>query len=189
MKIRSFIAINLPDSLKKELGFLIEKLKKENKKIPIKWVSNEGLHITLHFLGSQEESILEKVGEAIERKISQLHLNKNKIELFLTNFGGFPNLSRPRVLFINLESQNLQILEKFQKELGKEIEKLGIEIDKRSWTPHITLARFRIPTTPNLRSQISNIKNLSFEVRSIDLMKSELTPSGAKYSILKSFKL
>lgn len=192
MGVRSFIAINLPSSLKQELSFLIEKLKKENKNKEklIKWVSDEGLHITLHFLGSQEENVLEKVGESIKRKIKELHLAQNPIKLFLTEIGAFPNLSRPRVLFIGCQEEGEKnLVKKLQKEIGKEIEKLGIEVDKRDWTPHITLARFKIPTSLNLKFQISNLKNLSFEVKSIDLMKSELTPSGAKYTILESFSL
>ena len=188
MRIRSFIAINLPQSLKKEIGFLIEKLKKENKKYLIKWVADEGLHITLHFLGSQDEVILEKIGEVIERKIKELHLGQNIPKLFITEIGAFPNLNRPRVLFITCQEEgDKNLIRKFQKEVGQEIEKLNIEIDKRPWTPHITLARIKIPTRINI-PKFSTF-NFQFSINSIDLMKSELTPTGARYTILKKFIL
>lgn len=113
-----------------------------------------------------------------------------KLELALGEISAFPNLSRPRVLFIScLDSPTIEILKKFQKELGKELEKLGLEVDKRPWTPHITLARLKMPVLLNLKYQTSNLKNLSFKVKSIDLMKSELMPTGAKYTILKKFSL
>ncbi|MFN3301776.1 MAG: RNA 2',3'-cyclic phosphodiesterase [Patescibacteria group bacterium] len=188
MKIRSFIAINLPNEIKKEIGLLIEKLKKKNKNKPIKWVSDEGLHITLHFLGSQEEIVLEKVDKIIERKIKELHLGQNILKLSLTVIDAFPNLLRPRVIFIGCQEEgNRNLVKKLQKEIGKELEKLGIEIEKRDWIPHITLARVKIPTKIDILNE--QLSNLSFEVKSIDLMKSELTPQGAKYSILKSLKL
>jgi len=187
MKIRSFIAINLPTSFKKEIGFLIEKLKKENKRIPIKWASDEGLHITLHFLGSQEENVLQKVGEAIERKIKELHLAQNIPKLFLAEINAFPNLDRLRVLFIGCQEEGEKnMIKKLQKEIGKELEKIGIEIDHRPWTPHITLARFKMPIPVKIPKFA--ICNLKFEVYSIDLMKSELRPDGARYTIWQSFK-
>jgi len=187
MGIRSFIAINLPDSLKKELGFLIEKLKKENKRIPIKWVLNEGLHITLHFLGSQNEEKLKKVGEIIEKKIREFHLSQNSIKLTIVKIDAFPNLNRPRVLYLACHEDNeKKLLQRFQKELGKELEKIGIEIEKRDWVPHITLARFKSSVKPSISN--FQILNPTFEVKSIDLMKSDLTPDGAKYTILKKFQ-
>ncbi|MCX7778807.1 MAG: RNA 2',3'-cyclic phosphodiesterase [Patescibacteria group bacterium] len=186
MKIRSFIAINLPENLKKEIGFLLERLKKENKRIPVKWVSNEGLHITLHFLGSQEENTLQMVGEKIEKKIKELHLNQKAPKLIATEINAFPNLSWPRVLFIGYrEDGEKHLIKKLQKGLSKELEKLGIEIDKREWTPHLTLARLKTPA--KLKMINDKLQDFNFEVRSIDLMKSELTPLGAKYTILKKF--
>ena len=188
MKIRSFIAINLPEEAKNHLLVLLEELKRKNRQPSIKWVNPEGLHITLHFLGYQEEGTLEKIGEIIEKL--KLKIENLKLELALGEISAFPNLSRPRVLFVScLDGLTIEILKRFQKELGKELEKLGLEVDKRPWTPHITLARLKMPILLNLKSQTSNFKNLSFKVKSIDLMKSELMPTGAKYTILKKFSL
>lgn len=189
MKIRSFIAINLPKEVKKELNFLLIELKKTNPSLAIKWVNPQGLHLTLHFLGSQEETTLEKVKKIIERKIKELHLSQNIPKLSLIKLDAFPNLSKPRVLFISCQEENgKNLIKKLQKEIGKELELLGIEVDKREWQMHITLARLKTPL--NLKIKNLNeygIKNLSFKIKSVELMKSELTPLGARYSILKSF--
>lgn len=191
-KIRSFIAINLPEEIKKHLLVLLEELKKQNRDPLIKWVKPGGLHLTLHFLGYQEEETLKKVGESIQRKINELHLGQNIPRLFITELGGFPNLNRPRVLFISCQEEGVKnLVKKLQKEIGKELENLGIEIDKRPWQIHITLARLKAPTPLRITTNFNElrIKNLSFEVKSIELMKSELRPDGARYTIWQSFKL
>ncbi len=188
MKFRSFIAINLPEEIKKHLLVLLEELKKKNREPLIKWVRPEGLHLTLHFLGYQEEGVLERVGECVGRKVRELHLGQNIPKLFITELGAFPSFNRPRVLFIGCrEEGDKNLIKKLQKELGEELEPLGIEVDKREWQMHITLARLKAPV--KIQMVKLNVQNLSFEVKSIDLMKSELTPFGARYSVLKSFKL
>lgn len=183
MKIRSFIAINLPDQIKKELGFLIEKLKEKNPNKNIKWVKPENIHLTLHFLGYLEQEKIKEVERIIQKSI--ISLKSTKIEL--KDFGGFPNLEQPRVLFISCQEVR-NTLHNLQKKLGQELERIGLETDHRSWRIHLTMARLKTP----LHLLVTNLNKLqlkSFEVKSIDLMKSELTPKGAIYSILKNFSL
>lgn len=184
MKIRSFIAINLPESLKQELSFLIKKLKEKNPSPYIKWVNPEGIHLTLHFLGYLDEKKIEEVKKIIQKEI--VNLKPSKIEL--KDFGGFPNFWQPKVLFIGgKEIDEKKPLEKFQMELGKELERKGIKIDKRPWQIHFTLARLK----KSLKIIIPkfSFNNLQFTVNSIDLMRSDLTPLGAQYIILEKFPL
>lgn len=183
MKARCFIAISLPEEIKKEIGFLIEKLQEKNPDKNIKWVKPENLHSTLHFLGSLEREKIEKVKKIIEKSI--VGLRSTKIEL--KEMDGFPNIQNPRVLFIRGQEAG-EVLHELQIKIGKEIEKIGIEIDACSWQIHFTLARLKELS----HLQITNLNELrikSFEIKSIDLMKSELTPRGAKYTIIKKFSL
>ena len=68
MKHRIFIAINLPENIKKEL--LSFQLKWPD--LPIRWVGPENLHITLAFLGYLSDEELVEVLR-ITREVTQRH--------------------------------------------------------------------------------------------------------------------
>jgi len=180
---RCFIAINLPTETKKELGFIIEKLKEKNSNKNIKWVKPENIHLTLHFLGCLDENKIEQVKKIIKESITGLL----PIKIELKDLNAFPNFQQPRVLFISGQ-ETREVLADLQRAIGKKIEKIGIEIDARSWQIHLTLARLKEPL--DLRTiNLNELRIKSFEIKSIDLMKSELTSQGANYTLLKKFSL
>jgi len=187
-KTRSFIAINLPEDIKSYLKGVLENLKKVNPQ-GIKWVNPEGLHITLHFLGFCDLDLLQETSKIIEREIKNLPSDKEKI-LELKDLGVFPNLNLPRVVLLNADELNGDYFRQIRKKIGMDLEKIGIRLDYRPWQPHITLGRrnFVDENAPVVLKDIK-IENLNFKVNSIELMKSELTPAGAKYSIIKSFPI
>lgn len=184
MKIRSFIAVNLPIEIKDYLDYIISELRKKNSSSNIKWVKPENLHFTLHFLGNLDEQKLEK----IKIIISQIVNENSSVEVQLKDLDGFPNLIQPRVLFIGCQEIGDNVLKNIQEKIGQRLEKIGIEVDKRPWQMHITLARLRKPLRIENLNELQ-IKNLKFRVKSIDLMKSELTPEGPYYSIIEKFSL
>lgn len=187
-KIRSFIAINLPEDIKSYLKGVLENLKTINPQ-GIKWVNPEGLHITLHFLGFSDLDLLQETSKIIEKEIKNFPFDKEKI-LELKDLGVFPNLNLPRVVLLNADELNGDYFRQIRKEIGMDLEKTGIRVDYRPWQPHITLGR-RNFIDENAAIVLKDIKieNLNFKVQSIELMKSELTPTGAKYSIIKSFPI
>jgi 2'-5' RNA ligase len=58
---------------------------------------------------------------------------------------------------------------------------LGIEVEKRDFTPHITLGRKKEPT-PLLERDIPDLDEMSFVIDRLVLFRSTLTPQGAIYS-------
>ncbi|MGC9048828.1 MAG: RNA 2',3'-cyclic phosphodiesterase [Patescibacteria group bacterium] len=185
MKIRSFIAINLPQEIKDYLSEIISELKRKNQGSDIKWVNPEGLHLTLHFLGYLDEQKLEKVKEIISQSLEE----NPSVEVRLENFNGFPNLNQPRVLFVSCQEIGDRVVQSIQDKIGRQLEKIGVEIDKRPWQMHITLARLKMPKQIRIGQLTDEIRKLRFKVKSIDLMKSELSQEGAKYSIIEKFPL
>jgi len=188
MKTRSFIAINLPIEIKETLRKFLFELQKDLSRQPIKWVNPDGLHFTLHFLGYLDDEQLAKVKDILKFWTGKYHEYNTKIEYQISDLGGFPNLNRPRVIFLNCQELNTKkIIQNLQKDLGRDLAKLGIEIDSRPWHSHLTLGRVKAP-------QILHFKNyppfnLRFEVKSIDLMKSELSRQGATYMVLEKFPI
>lgn len=184
MSKRCFIAINLSQEIKDYLFFLTTELKRRNPSPMIKWVKKEALHITLHFLGYLEEEKIKKVIEKLELKAKGL----KPVVLEIGGIGSFPNLKKPRVIFIEAKEIGDRKLDEFQKDLGQELQKLGIEIDKRAWQPHITLARIKSPIS-NFKFPKQEIKKLRFLIKNIDLMESILKKEGPEYILIKSINL
>ncbi|MBU4331593.1 RNA 2',3'-cyclic phosphodiesterase [Patescibacteria group bacterium] len=183
MKHRLFIAINLPEPLKKRLAKLILELERRNKGLPVKWTNPEGLHLTLHFLGYLEEQQIPQVEKILEK------VNKNcpPFIMRLDNIDVFPNFDNPRIIFVDCGKLGGGKACSIQKAIGEELEKGGFDVESRPWHEHVTIARVKDKCQLNIPRV--EMGESDFEVRSIELMESQLTPGGAKYRVVKSFKL
>jgi len=182
--VRLFVAIDLPQDLKKELYLIPDKVAKLIKNV--KWVSPENVHLTLKFLGSSPEESVPKIKEKLSKKVKE-------VEPFTLGFGtlgAFPTSKRARVFWLGVEkgADEVSIL---QKKVEKALVPLGFEKENRKFHAHLTLARLRMPQ--NLQSVISELEaeKISQEV-SVDrvfLFQSTLTPKGPIYTTLAQFPL
>lgn len=100
-KIRCFIAIPLSDEIKEKAVEIQSRLRKAN--ADVKWVERENLHITLRFLGEIEEAKVEKVKRLMEEVAGRFSPQK----LVFKGVGAFPDLRRPRVVWIGGEGDSL----------------------------------------------------------------------------------
>ncbi len=188
-KIRAFIAIELPEEVKVQLRQLQERLK-VGKEEAVKWVEPEGIHLTLKFLGNVA---WEKV-EEISRAASYVAGKVRPFVLWPEGLGAFPNLRIPRVVWVGV-SGDLEVLLALQKQLEQVLSKLGFEKEK-AFSPHLTLGRVREKAPHRIRellgSEISELEvpeMTHFKVTSLSLMRSMLTPGGARYTRLSSLAL
>jgi 2'-5' RNA ligase len=182
MTKRTFLAINLPNEIKEKLKEPMEKLKKLNPNHAIRWVSPENLHLTLHFFGDLNEKQIELAKEGIE-EITKRH---RSFSIVVTGeFGCFPNEQNPRVFFVKIK-ENKQIKDLI-RELEVMLQNLKFKVDTRPWQGHITLGRIK----NHAKCKTGDVKcePLIFEVKSIELMESKLTPEGSIYSVIESFPL
>lgn len=179
MKRKIFISINIPSKTKKRLFLATEKWQN----LPIKWIKEDNLHITLFFLGYIETEaipeICQKVREACEKK-DIFDLDFSKIELA-------PNIDDPQYVWVSGEpSEEL-------RSLHEEIEKaLGIFYSsKKSFRPHITLGRLRKKKWVELEKKPDISQSLSFviPVESIDVMASDFGEGDSEYSIIETCSL
>ena len=200
---RLFIAINLPEKIKKDISTLQKEIEnlfpEELRRGLLKWVEEKNLHLTLNFLGgTKEEKVAEVINilETVFQGINCFELNFKKLTYgpaYAKASAGKPTGSAlPRLIWIELE-KNI-ILLKATEILKKELEKAGfLKSGERGFSPHITLARIRtwqwkrIP--PEERPDIERELDLNFKVGSIELMESALKRTGPEYKILKSCNL
>ncbi|MFH0819523.1 MAG: RNA 2',3'-cyclic phosphodiesterase [bacterium] len=183
MKKRLFIAINLPEEVKRQLSPLILELAKLNKRVAIKWVKSELIHLTLHFLGYLDQGKEEEVEKILENLCCQYRFATLKS----SGLGAFPNLTSPRVIYLATKQTSGDDLGSLQREIGKYLANIGQEPERRAWQSHLTLGR--VKAGGRVKLEPVEIPELSFKVESIELMESRLSSIGPEYYIVKSFPL
>lgn len=164
---------------------LQNKLKSANHSF-VRWVAPQGIHLTLKFLGSISRGKVDEVIMAMERASQGI----SPFQLEFGDLGVFPDAKRPRVLWIGIggEVEKLVVL---QQRLEDALTPLGFARESRRFVPHLTLARLREGISSQERRSFGELVIASsFEVKyvinagSINLMRSQLTPTGAIYSRL-----
>jgi len=177
MVIRCFIAVEIPGLLKRSIGEMIENLKKPG--ADVKWVPHENIHITLKFLGSTEESLLETVKDSLSKKLSPYPPFYIKI----SGVGCFPDEKSPRIVWVGTHGSG-EIVD-VQRDIEVAMKKLGFSSEERKFSPHLTIGRVRSQKRiPEMMKRLDEYRSIGFgdlEVKGITLMKSELKPAGAEY--------
>jgi 2'-5' RNA ligase len=188
--IRSFIAIELPEAVKTGLQQLQTELTLPRYSF-VKCVSPEGIHLTLKFLGNISAQKVTDITGVME----QASQGVNPFQLQLTEVGAFPNMRRPRVLWVGIKGE-VDKLVGWQQRIDMGLVPLGFAKEARPFTPHLTLARLRDNCSPGDRLHFGEMfakahveVNYNFTVSSLNLMKSQLFPAGAVYSRLAEVKL
>ena len=184
--MRCFIAISLPEELKAKISGIQEKLKAAG--ADVSWTRPEGMHLTLKFFGEIEDKRIPKIEKALDAVVNGIPT----FTLSVSGMGTFPDMRRPRVIWIGLKEDGGNLL-RLQKGVEEELKKTGFPSEDRRFTPHITLGRIRSnKNTDKLLRLIEEekVEELgSFDVSEVHLIKSELKPAGAEYTELYSIIL
>ncbi|HIA94514.1 MAG TPA: RNA 2',3'-cyclic phosphodiesterase [Candidatus Marinimicrobia bacterium] len=183
--LRTFLAVPVPRDVSSKKNMLYSTL--ENVDGDINWVKNAQLHLTMKFLGHTPESAIIDVIDHVEK----ITLNMNPFDLKIEETGCFPVPTRPRILWLGLKG-NLDLLKSMVESIENVLEPLGFPKDSRDILPHITLARIKYPQkhTPNVDPFLkSSYDPIDFPVDRMQFFSSELLPSGAVHTILKTFPL
>jgi 2'-5' RNA ligase len=185
-QIRSFVAIELSDQMRSELGQVQESLKSKGIADQVRWVKPEGIHLTLKFLGNVPADNVKEISVAVEQASQGIA----PFDISLCGLGCFPTTSRPNVLWIGLEGDTVSLV-KLQSTIEASLSRLGYPEENRKYTPHLTLGRVnrRVGSADRRRLgdliQTHSIEPLGgMKVSEVSLMKSQLSPSGARYSRL-----
>lgn len=176
--MRCFISVNLPSEIKKHLGDVISQLDRQNRRLKIKWVEPENIHLTLAFLGELTEQQI----EMLSRGLSTIKFKTFQVEL--DGLGAFPNIFRPQVIKIALRDSG-QNLKKISNAIRQILSTLKIAADNKPFSSHITLGRVR-DRVVRINLKVA-VEPLSFQIANFDLMKSQLNPTGPVYSRISSF--
>jgi 2'-5' RNA ligase len=190
-KIRLFIAIPLPESLLKRLADVQYRLQGKVPHQSVRWARSGGIHLTLKFLGDTPTEKVPTITEAL----TVVGRNAPPCALVVEGLGCFPNLRRPRVLWVGVNEPTGR-LEALQKAVEEATTSLGYKPERHSFTPHLTLGRVRRGTSRRDEREIAeaiegtSVDQLAeFTVDRFELIRSDLKPTGAEYIPLETFLL
>lgn len=175
--IRTFIAIEIPDSIKSRIELLQKPLR--NIEAKVSWTNPSNIHLTLKFLGDVEASRIERVSKAVERAASGI----GPFQLEVGGTGSFPSPRNPRVLWIGLPDVPAA-LNQLHSNIEAEMELEGFPKEKRRFSPHLTIGRVRAPHNATSVAEAlieSGFERESFDAKEIIVMRSDLKPTGSIY--------
>jgi len=173
MSIRSFIAVPVPKSMADALGDIAAQMVYQDKSNAVRWVDQANYHITLAFLGDQNEFDLEQLAERLDEDLPYTGFH-----FTISHLSPFPE-SKPKLIAAMLNKTDVL--------LGA-INACGINIEKRKFLPHITLGRYR-HTRNQFAGAIPTSIDIEGDVDEVTLYESVLTPNGAEYNPLFRFPL
>ena len=184
--MRLFIAIEIPDEVKKEMAEVQRRLKGSG--VEASWPRAEGIHLTLKFLGETPESLVSDILNGMRQAAGGI----GPFRLQVAGSGTFPNPKNARVAWIGL-SGDIEMLNRLQAGVEDAMVRLGMEREERKFTPHLTLGRIKyIRSRDKWLKTLEEIKDVTlpgFDVTAVSLMKSELKPSGAVYTEVGKIEL
>ena len=177
-RLRTFISIDIDEpTVVNELTKLQGELKSADP--AIKLVEPQNIHLTLRFLGEIDVGLVEGVKDV---------LNKVKFKPFEMELGGvgcFPNMNRPRVIWVGL-LKGVEEVRRLHEDIERGLRGLGFRPDPKGFEPHITIARVK-RLNRELVNKLMEVRDLVFGkilVKAIKLKKSTLTPRGPIYESL-----
>ena len=179
--MRTFFALEVPGDIAAYLRGVIDKLAKRTE--GVRWVSDEGIHITVKFLGEVDESMAPVMHEALIPTGGRFA----PIAARLGALDAFPSKRSARVIVVKLKEGVGQSQAVFA-EMEERLAGLGIERDKRGFVPHITLGRRRVPKA-FLDGDPPPIEDKAFLIEHLVLYSSKLTPGGAVYAPIWKIRL
>ncbi len=184
--MRIFIAVELPDEVKKNIVELVSELKEVGS--GVKWVEEKNLHITLKFLGWVEDRKVDHVVELATKAAGGTGSFKAKFE----GTGTFPSGKNPRVVWVGM-GEGGEKLKKLADSLEESLSNAGYRSEEKEFSSHVTIGRVKEKKgVEKLKEKMADFKDPKFGeaiIDHIDIMKSTLTPKGPIYERIKEVKL
>lgn len=203
-KLRLFVAIELPDAWKSALGALQADMQAALAReadltgVRVRWVRPEAIHLTLKFLGETPAGRLDSVHSALASAVPEAP----GFELELWRVGSFSDRRAPRVIWAGILEKEptgrhqsyhgrlLQLAERIETWLAAG----GFPRERRSFAPHLTLARLPEDLDQASREKIATLTGEfaipptgPFKVESVSLIRSHLERGGARYERLAAW--
>jgi 2'-5' RNA ligase len=178
--VRAFVAVTIPDVVIAQLAAFQQRLKAEFR--DVSWTRPEAMHLTLQFLGAVASESLPGLTEALENATTGM----KSFEVQIAGAGSFGN----RVLWVGV-GRGRDSLRQMAAAVVKATLPFTAVREARDFNGHVTLGRLRVPAS-RTASVLRSVAAPAFEgwrVDRFELIRSELSPKGARYTTLATFPL
>ncbi|MDQ3291189.1 MAG: RNA 2',3'-cyclic phosphodiesterase [Bacteroidota bacterium] len=176
---RLFIAVPIPDNLKN----FFQQQQPEFTDESIRFVPNDNLHLTVHFLGEVPTNQLENITSVLQNVAN----STASFTLELERLEPGPKPRSPRLIWARFAAHPA-----FRQLCTAITAQLGISVSNQDdYIPHITLARFRKGAPKPLSFPEVNVsaQKIILPVSSVALWQSELKSPHPIYRILVMYPL
>ncbi|MBI4574969.1 MAG: RNA 2',3'-cyclic phosphodiesterase [Planctomycetes bacterium] len=184
--IRTFVAIDLDDAVRKVLGALQGRLIAGGARL--RWVEPEAIHLTLKFLGDIPPLMVPEVEECLRLAASSTAPFAFSIE----GVGAFPRPSTPRVVWAGVRETS-GALRELHGQVEEAMRNLDLPREDRAYTPHLTLGRSRGPRggrpMDSLLAAEARFRGGEQEVEAMVLYQSDLGPGAPFHTRLATVPL
>lgn len=182
--LRTFIALDIPESTVLTLQEPWRCLSQIES--GVRWIPPSNWHITLKFLGDIPAAETANIIAALQPLSTVL----GPLSLSLNGLGVFPNVRRPRIVWLGLQG-DIHLLQALYQQVADALFTLNpgrYTPEDRPFTAHVTVGRVKNPQQvkklPELLTRFASLSSPPFSVDHIILKQSTLTPRGAVYTDL-----
>jgi 2'-5' RNA ligase len=184
--VRLFLAINVPGDVRRLAYDAAAPLRTAAP--AVHWVAEQNLHLTLKFLGEVPEGRVAEIVPALRDAVGR-HAGTT---LSVGGFGAFPSVRRPRVVWVGVAAEAR--LELLHHDVEVACADLGFAVEGRPFRPHVTLGRVKgAMSADEARALAAAARAVRYRavcaVESVDIMRSELSPGGSRYTVLAALPL
>ena len=182
MKIRTFLALELPQIVRNKLSVHAELISGYDKLKQIRWLPKENYHLTLAFLGDVEYVLI----SSLKLELEQILSNNRVVPFRFKEITPFPFSGTPKIVAAMLKYSDELI--QLQHNTAKCVQDFGISFERRRFTPHVTLGRLKFRSRKSIAFQPQQIF-LEGVSEKLVIFQSELAPKGAVYTSLGEISL
>lgn len=184
-KRRIFIAINLPENLKKGIVAFQEKWAR----LPGRWIKARNLHLTLipPFYLTDDE--IARLTAALIPALAKFAPFQIEFERFI--YGPPEKPSRMIWLLGRANERLVELMQVIEDAILNAGIPFRAQEQRRPFRPHITIARMEMKEWHSFepKPKIDEVFAAVVTIQSVEVMESELKRGGAEYSVLESIPL
>ena len=181
--LRLFVAVPATPEVTSVAAGMVEALRGAG---DVRWVTPENLHLTLRFLGPTAPERLPELFEILDKSN-----NYSSFVVSLHGVGAFPSVSRPRTVWIGIRDEGG--LARLAAAIEAAVTGLGWTPEGRPYHAHLTIGRVRSDKgRAELARRLAALPRRPAQpwpVEGFQLMQSDPTASGSRYTVLREFEL
>ncbi|MCX5821781.1 MAG: RNA 2',3'-cyclic phosphodiesterase [Deltaproteobacteria bacterium] len=183
--IRSFLALDPPEEILREIGRVQDSLRKLIHG-DVRWLRPEAIHLTLKFFGDIPECDVANISAVAGKAAAEVR----PFDLAIGGAGVFPDPHRPRIIWLGMNGEVARLVT-FQQGMERALQEIGFPREERPFRPHLTLGRIKTPKgLIGLTGVLEKGETYTagrFTASGLGLFKSDLTPRGAIYTRLAGY--